>query len=80
MKKYLIPCLAVIMAAGVVLADGAKPPEIMSEVAIDTLVTAVTDWAKLIVPFLLTIAGCFLGFYLLKFAIRAMKSVAGAAK
>lgn len=79
MKKLGLACLGVAAVAGSALADPTVPT-IPTAVTIDGLGTAVTTWATAAVPTLITIASCFLGFYLLKFGIRALKGIASAGK
>lgn len=80
MKKLGFSALALGGMVVPALADGTTSVTIPSAASIDGVASAVTTWATAAVPTLITIASCFLGFYLLKFGIRAIKSVAGASK
>lgn len=84
-KIYRVTKMKKVLAALGVVGFGASAfaeGTITIPTAVDhaALGTAVTTWGSSLIPTLLTVAGCFIGFYLLKFGIRAIKSMASASK
>lgn len=77
MKKFCVAIPALLGSVSLLAAEG--------DITLDTtfankLATAFSNWATAVTPFVMTIAGIFLGFWLIRFVLRVVKGVASAGK
>lgn len=84
-KKICASALAFAASVPVAIAAGETPiiDQQMSEAAsgaVNQLKTDLSSWVTTVLPYLLGIVGAFLVFWLIKFAIRLVKSYSNTAK
>lgn len=79
MKKlvFAVPALVGVLSA---FAEGGSTQIVLDDSFATNLQGAFTTWAAAVSPVLMTIAGVFLGFWLIRFVLRLVKGVASAGK
>lgn len=77
--KYLALCASGMLSSVLCAAEG-DPDFTAATTALTSLKTALGDWVGTAMPIVIGVATAFLGFWLVKFAIRVIKSFAGAGK
>lgn len=80
MKKFL-SAASIALLTGMVFAEGTPIVDTTTAAAaVNQLKTDLSGWVTTVTPYILGIVGAFLVFWLIKFAIRIVKSFVGSSK